>query len=199
MDECLDRTFRELWTELSRGAVDRHHGFHVASLATRGLDDAPRARSVVLRHVDADPRVIRCHTDRRSGKIAEIARDARVSWLFYAAECKVQIRVSAHAEIVAEGTIPDEAWARTGLSSRRAYLAPRTPGASCDAPSPNLPAHMLGRRPDEAESETGRAHFAVVSTRAYAIDWLFLASDGHQRARFVRADDGVWSGSWVEP
>jgi hypothetical protein len=58
---------------------------------------------------------------------------------------------------------------------------------------------MLGRRPDEGESETGRAHFAVVSTRAYAIDWLFLASDGHQRARFVRADDGVWSGSWVEP
>ncbi len=195
----LEQVLRDLWSELSRGAVDRHHGFHVASLATRGVDDAPRVRSVVLRRVTPEACEVCCHTDRRSGKLAEIARDARVSWLFYAPELKLQVRIAAQAAFVGDGAVADAAWANTGLSSRRAYLAPRAPGSACDGPSPNLPPNILDRRPTEDETIPARANFGVVVTHATEIDWLYLASEGHQRARFTRGAGGAWSGQWIEP
>jgi pyridoxamine 5'-phosphate oxidase len=190
------------WDELRRGADDRHHGFHVPTLCTVGQDGAPIARSVVLRRVLVDASEILCHTDVRSAKVAEIAREPRVCWHFYAPEHKLQLRVSALAEFHRDDARADEGWARSSLSSRRCYLAPRAPGAVCDGPSPNLPAGILDRRPTDQEAAPGRANFGVVVTRAYAIDWLFLASEGHQRARFERTDDPCgcsWSGRWVEP
>jgi hypothetical protein len=36
-------------------------------------------------------------------------------------------------------------------------------------------------------------------TRATAIDWLYLASEGHQRARFALDINGAWQGGWIEP
>jgi hypothetical protein len=55
------------------------------------------------------------------------------------------------------------------------------------------------RRPTEEETQPGRANFALVVTRATAIDWLYLASEGHQRARFGLGADGAWQGCWLEP
>jgi len=200
VDVILEQVRREMWDHLSRGAADRHHGFHVPTLCTIGSDGAPVARSVVLRRVIDEACEIVCHTDVRSDKVAEIARDPRVAWHFYAPELKLQVRVSAVAAIHTFDSRADEGWARSPLSSRRCYLAPRAPGSACDAPSPNLPAGILDRRPTEEESAPGRANFAVVVTRATAIDWLFLASEGHQRARFTHKVDGSgWDGSWIEP
>jgi len=199
MDAELTRVASGLWDELSRGAEDRHHGFHVPTLCTAGLDGAPVARSVVLRRVLAEACEIVCHTDARSAKVAEIVREPRVCWHFYAPERKLQLRVSAVAEFIAAGPRADEGWARSALSSRRCYLAPRAPGSLCEGPSPNLPAGILDRRPTEEEAAPGRVNFGVVVTRATAIDWLFLASEGHRRARFERLASGGWSGAWIEP
>jgi pyridoxamine 5'-phosphate oxidase len=199
MDPELRRVVSGLWDELVRGADDRHHGFHVPALCTVGLDGAPVARSVVLRRVLADSREIVCHTDLRSAKVGEIARDPRVCWHFYAPERKLQLRVSAVAEFISTGPRAEEGWSRSTLSSRRCYLAPRAPGSSCEVPSPNLPAGILDRRPTEDEAAAGRVNFGVVVTRATAIDWLLLASEGHQRARFEWSDAQGWSGQWIEP
>lgn len=199
MTDSLAQTYSYLWNELGRGVVDRRHGFHVPTLSTIGLDGAPCARAVVLRRIDAERGEIQCHTDVRSGKAAEIARDARVAWHFYDESRKLQLRVSATAEVLVHGAVADDAWARSAVTSRRCYLAPRAPGAVCDAPSPNLPEGVRDRRPTDEETLPGRANFAVVLTRATAIDWLYLASEGHQRARFTRGADGAWQGCWVEP
>ena len=51
MDAELASVLAEIWDQLSRGAADRHHGFHVPTLCTIGSDGAPVARSVVLRRV----------------------------------------------------------------------------------------------------------------------------------------------------
>ena len=198
-DARLGEVLRSAWGELERAALDRRHGFHVPTLATVGIDGAPCARSVVLRRVLREAGEIHCHTDLRSAKVAEIAREPRVAWHFYAPERKLQLRVAAIAEFESAGVRADEGWARSALSSRRCYLAPRAPGSACDAPSPNLPDGILDRRPTEEETIPGRANFGVVITRATGIDWLFLASEGHQRARFTRGADGSWSGSWLEP
>jgi pyridoxamine 5'-phosphate oxidase len=199
MTDSLAQTHSDLWNELGRGVVDRRHGFHVPTLSTIGLDGAPCARAVVLRRIDAGRGEIQCHTDVRSGKAAEIAREPRVAWHFYDESRKLQLRVSATAELLAHGAVADDAWACSAVTSRRCYLAPRAPGAVCDAPSPNLPEGVRDRRPTDEETLPGRANFAVVLTRATAIDWLSLASEGHQRARFTRGADGAWQGCWLEP
>jgi len=199
MRDDLRRILEESWTELSRGADDRHHGFHVPTLCTTGLDGAPSPRTVVLRRALAASDELHCHTDTRSPKVGEIARDPRVAWHFYASDLKLQLRIAAIAAFHSEGPRADEGWSRSALSSRRCYLAPRAPGAECDGPSPNLPAALLDRRPTEEETVPARANFGVIVSRVKRIDWLFLGSTGHRRARFTQAEDGSWNGSWLEP
>ena len=199
MTDSLANILRSCWNELGRGVVDRRHGFHGPVIATLGLDGAPQARAVVLRRVIAETGEICCHTDTRSGKVAEIRANLRVAWHFYDEGRKLQLRVAALADVVPGGPRADEAWTRSAVTSRRCYLAPRAPGTVCDAPSPNLPEGVRDRRPTEEETLPGRANFAVVVTRATAIDWLSLASEGHQRARFALAADGSWQGAWIEP
>ena len=199
MDERLHGILRSSWNELGRGAVDRRHGFHVPAIATLGLDGAPQARAVVLRRVNSETGEIYCHTDLRSGKVGEIRANPRIAWHFYDEGRRLQLRIAALAEILHEGPPVDDAWARSAVTSRRCYLAPRAPGAVCDAPSPNLPEAVRDRRPTEEETLPGRANFALVATRATAIDWLYLASEGHQRARFTLGADGSWQGAWIEP
>jgi len=199
MDGRLHEILRSSWNELGRGVVDRRHGFHVPVLATVGLDGAPQARAVVLRRVIAEAGEICCHTDIRSGKVAQIRANPRMAWHFYDEGRKLQLRIAAIAEVVPDGPRADEAWACSAVTSRRCYLAPRAPGEASDAPSPNLPEAVRDRRPTEEETRPGRANFALVVTRADSIDWLSLASEGHRRARFALDAAGAWRGSWTEP
>lgn len=199
MESDLASLFERAWSELASSAVDRHHGFHVPVLATVGVDATPQARSVVLRHVGVETRELRCHTDRRSPKVAEIAANPSVAWLFYDAPRKLQLRIAATASVHAEGAVADAAWEGSALSSRRCYLAPDAPGCAGAEYIENLPAHLRGRVPTKEESELGRANFAVVATVVRSIDLLYLASEGHRRARFVRGVDGGWLGHWLAP
>ena len=193
----LQQNLANAWAELARAVVDRKHVWHTPTLVSIGLDGAPVARTVVMRCASEEFAEIRCHTDRRSPKIAEIARDDRVSWHFYAPELKLQLRLRARATVHLDDGVADDAWAKASLSSRRCYLAPSAPSTVCAAPSPNLPEHLLKRVPTLEESLPGRANFAVVSTKVEEVDWLWLASEGHQRARFTRFE-GRWIGAWIE-
>jgi hypothetical protein len=193
----LDRVVYDAWAELAHAVVKRQHAFHTPTFVSLDLDGAPVARTVVMRAVSTERAEIRCHTDRRSPKIREITRDPRVSWHFYAPELKLQLRLKARATAHFDDQVADDAWAKSSLSSRRCYLAPNAPGAICEQPSPNLPEHLLGRIPTLEESLSGRAHFAAVTTIVDEIDWLWLAADGHRRARFTRVDT-EWRGSWIE-
>jgi hypothetical protein len=199
MDGRLQEVLRSCWNELGRGVVDRRHGFHVPTLSTIALDGAPCSRAVVLRRVLPESCEIHCHTDLRSGKVAEIRANPRVAWHFYDEGRKLQLRIAAVAEVVSEGLRADDAWSRSAVTSRRCYLAPRAPGDTCEAPSPNLPEGVRDRRPTEVETLPGRANFSLVVTHATSIDWLYLASEGHQRAKFTCDASGVWRGCWTEP
>lgn len=193
----LDRVVYDAWAELAHAVVKRQHAFHTPTFVSLDLDGAPVARTVVMRAVSTERAEIRCHTDRRSPKIREITRDPRVSWHFYAPELKLQLRLKASATAHFDDQVADDAWAKSSLSSRRCYLAPSSPGAECAQPSPNLPEHLLGRVPTLEESLPGRENFSVISTTVDEMDWLWLAADGHRRARFMRVDT-EWRGTWLE-
>lgn len=193
--ESLDGFWEMAWTHLVRGVGDRKHGFHQPVVASVE-DGEARARTVVLRKVDREAGVIVCHTDRRSGKVGQLG--GGVEWCFYDRSSKLQVRVRAEAEVLTEGEVFEERWSASRLSSRRCYLAPFVPGSAVDGAHPNLPDELRDRDPTQAESEAGRANFAVFWTTAWEVDALHLAHDGHTRARWSR-EGGGWSGSFVAP
>jgi 3-hydroxyisobutyrate dehydrogenase len=186
----------QIWSQLADGQRLRHSAFHQAVLATSS-PRGPSARYVVLRQVDRERGVLGFHTDRRSEKWAELERDPRVALCFFGQS--VQVRAEGRAVLHHDDAVADLAWKRTGLMSRRCYLAEAAPGSVAPVPTSGLPAHLSKDRPNEAESAAGRASFAVVTVPLQRMEWLHLAFEGHRRARFSRVGFGPWRGEWLVP
>ncbi|HAI58282.1 MAG TPA: pyridoxamine 5'-phosphate oxidase [Xanthomonadaceae bacterium] len=186
----------EVWRLLADGQRLRQSPFHQAVLAT-STARGPSARYVVLRQVDRERGMLGFHTDRRSDKWTEIERDPRVALCFHGHN--VQVRVEGRAILHHDDAVADLAWKRTGLMSRRCYLADPAPGTVTPKPTSGLPAHLSKDRPNEAESAGGRVNFGVVIVPLQRIEWLHLAFEGHRRARLARTGAGPWRGEWLVP
>jgi pyridoxine/pyridoxamine 5'-phosphate oxidase len=183
-----DDALAQAFALLSRGVADRRSPFHTPTLATRGLDGAPALRTVVLRAFDPAARLLRVHTDRRSGKAAEIAADPRAALHGYDAGAQVQIRIAGVATLHLDDSVADAAWGASREMSRMCYAAPQAPGAPVEEP-PEAP----------MDAVSGRVHFAAVTLRIETLDWLLLAARGHRRARFAWGADGALRAGWVAP
>jgi pyridoxamine 5'-phosphate oxidase len=194
----LDMIFADIWQRLVRGKADRHSAFHTPVVASVDCEGAPQQRVMVLRKVDKDAATLRFHTDARSAKAVQLATNARVSVIGYDAGAKIQIRVSGHGRVETDTALAVDSWASSVPSSRRCYLAEVAPGSKTDAPTSGLPTHVENRVPTLLETEPGRINFAVLVVEMDHLEWLYLASDGHRRAEFVRRDDG-WQGQWLVP
>lgn len=195
----LDLTLREAWQLMCRGVADRRSACHTPTLATLGLDGAPRLRTVVLRGAEPAERSLRIHTDHRSAKVAEIAAETRVGLHFYDPGAKIQLRIAATAVVHGESRLADGAWARTPAMARRCYLAQPAPGTPSDAPLSGLTAEHESALPRGAESEAGRENFAVLRLTVESIEWLYIAARGHRRARFDWRADGRMAATWLVP
>lgn len=193
-NDDLDAIAADLWARLIAATSGRHSPWHTPVIGTADGD----LRIMVLRHADAPSARLRFHTDARSPKAALIGAAAPVSALFYDAEAKLQLRCTGTGSIAVSGPEADAAWTKSAPSSRRCYLAEFAPGTESALPTSGLPADVAGRVPSLAESEAGRANFALLTLTLNRIDWLYLAHDGHRRALFERADNG-WAARWIIP
>jgi hypothetical protein len=100
----------------------------------------------------------------------------------------VQLRIAGRATLHLDDAIADAAWAGSQESSRMCYAAPDAPGAIVAAP-PEAPRDIV----------IGRPHFAAVVIHFHMLEWLWLASGGHQRARFTWNADGLLAADWIAP
>lgn len=169
-----------IWSELGAAVKRRDHEWRVATLATTDADGTADARSVVLRDLDADARALLFYTDARSPKVRQIeARPAGVIVLWSRA-LGWQLRLKVALQVETSGLEVSSRWARLRLSpGAQDYLSPLPPGTPVAHPAP----------------ERGtREHFAMVTARIGAIDWLELHAEGHRRARFD--DRGA---AWLVP
>lgn len=186
----LDGSLAEAWRLMVRGAADRRSPFHTIQVATIGLDGAPSVRTVVLRGVEPAAFTLRFHTDRRSGKIAELERDPRVQLHLYDPGRKVQIRLDGLATVHAEGPRHAASWAATRPMGRACYRTPVAPGAESATPGVAIPPPVF--------DDDGLENFRVVAVRATTLDWLYLHALGHRRARYDLTGPAP-SGRWVGP
>jgi pyridoxamine 5'-phosphate oxidase len=194
----LDAVLTDIWMRLVRGGADRRSAFHTPVVASIDAGGMPQQRVMVLRKsIEADA-TMRFHTDLRSAKVHEIQGGARVCVLGYDAAAKIQIRAGGFANVTGAGDAADAAWIASSPSSRRCYLTRYAPGSVADKPMSGLPISLENRVPERSETESGRVNFAVLTVKLDTLEWLYLAHDGHVRARF-ESEDGAWKGQWLIP
>ena len=191
-----------IWNHLSAGAESSEHPWNLGFLSTidRSTGDVvrPRSRTVVLRDARRQSLTLECHTDVRSEKVRQVTSQpapSPVSWLFYEASTKIQLRLDGVAEVI-DGSEADAAWQRTMLQTRSSYLSIRTPG---ERYAGHQPPKTDDRNVSQAESERGRAHFRIVRMRVEQADWLYLRRQGHVRAKIDYDAEGRADVYWVVP
>lgn len=193
---ALEDVLADIGARLQRAARDRRSAMHMPVVGTSDGD----LRMMVLRACDPDFAQLRFHTDARSPKVGKIGKGAPVSLLAFDPEAKVQIRARGLGWIEASGAIVDAAWAEASEYARRCYLAEAGPGTAVQAPVSGLPAAVEGIRPSYEQLLPARENFAVVLVSLTSLDWLYLAHNGHRRAKFSRGEPGQpWQGTWVIP
>jgi pyridoxamine 5'-phosphate oxidase len=196
----LTLTLDHIWALLAAGAKDRRNAFHAPVLSTVTADGSPQSRILVLRAVHADSRQLRFNTDLRSPKVSEIGANPNVALLLYDAETKIQLRLSGHAHVKAEGADVDDIWRDSDRFARRCYMAETAPSSRTDRPTSGLPQSVEGRKPEEAELVPARKNFALLLFEISQIDWLYLATEGHRRAVFTFDEKAQsWQGDWAIP
>lgn len=170
-----------VWRALEEGVADRTAPARLLTLSTVGLDGSAEARLVILRGSDRDAGQIEIHTDRRSAKVTELARDPRATLLAWLPDAALQVRF--RVEIAArEGT--EAEWARIPDHARRPYGGTPAPGAPITHPRDHHPS------PDQND-------FCVLTAIVKSFETLELDPAGHRRAVF-RREDG-FRGHWIAP
>ena len=171
---------QQIWKELGRASVDRHHAWRTPVLATVDCDGSPNARTVVLRDADINQQTLCIYTDARSEKVGELTKSPRAVFAFWSARLNWQLRVRVTISVTTDGPEVHTLWQRIRQSAAAAdYLALVAPGTE---------------RPDaysSAETAGGAHHFALLNARILEMDWLELGHGGHRRAR-IRADTWQW-------
>jgi pyridoxamine 5'-phosphate oxidase len=178
-----DDISRQIWVQLQRASVDRHHEWRTPVLASIGLDGSVQARTVVLRRADIEAQRLLFYTDRRSPKVLELKANPAASLVFWSRRLSWQIRAQVSTRILEAGPVVDSAWASVAQSPAAGdYLSSAPPGSVLPAPTlaPETPAELDASQPLDLHS--GPHQLAVVCADVLSIDWLELSRAGHRRA-----------------
>lgn len=178
--ESLGAIEAALWRELLAAPRDPAHPWRTPVLATTD-GEMGDARTVVIRHADAESRTLLLYTDARSPKAAQIAAHPLGTLVLWSPALSWQLRLRVHLDLQVDGLAASSHWARLKLSpGAQDYLSALPPGSALDS---------------AISARSARAHFALVDAAIQSVDWLELHAEGHRRARF--GADG--SARWLQP
>jgi pyridoxamine 5'-phosphate oxidase len=188
----------DCWIRLLNGSLKGRDPLHnpvVANTNAYGIN----MRTIVLRKVDTAQKTLAFHTDIRSGKWNELMENHNISWLFYDAAARIQIRLSGKASLHFDDAIALEAWLKSTANSRKIYMGDSAPSEQSNIHTSGMPITFQSTDPTIEESEAGRKNFGVIITKVNWMEWLWLNSAGHRRASFTYNDDNSVLATWLVP
>ncbi|QLG46397.1 pyridoxamine 5'-phosphate oxidase family protein [Costertonia aggregata] len=179
-----DNFWEELNDEIQKGASKKGHPFRYFTLATIGLDKVARLRTVVLRRVEKQTKII-FYTDERSKKVTHIKENPNVSLLFYHPKKLLQVKVEGLAAIISNELALQKYWSGVQPSSRKDYTTTKAPG-------------NIIKNPDNVEYLSNENHFCMVEIEPFKIEYLKLKRPNHIRIRFSKVDN-IWESDFLVP
>jgi len=185
----------EIWSLLQRGVADRNEDFRLPVVIVSATDSA-EGRIVVLRGAFKDKNILRFHTDFRSSKIKSLKENKKIYFVFYNKKRKIQVRAEGVAIVHKDNEITKEAWTKTQMMSRKCYLSPQAPGDFINESASDLSKDMGNEIPTFEQSEIGYKNFCVIESKIKSFEWLYLASQGHRRAKFMLDEN---KSTWLVP
>ena len=191
----IDLILDEIWSLLQRGVVDRNEDFRLPVVIVSSNDSA-EGRVVVLRGAFKDKNILRFHTDFRSSKIKSLKENKKIYFVFYSKKRKIQVRAEGIATVHKDNELTKEAWTKTQMMSRKCYLSPQAPGDFINDSASDLSKDMGNEIPTYEQSEMGYKNFCVIESKIKSFEWLYLASQGHRRAKFMLDEN---KSTWLVP
>lgn len=180
----IDTYFEEIKAELEKGATQKEHPFRYFTLATVGLDQVARLRTVVLRNLSKDLKIT-FFTDSRSKKMIHLQENKKVGLLFYNPETLTQIRIEGLAKVVQNEEAKAKYWEEIDQKARMDYTTTSAPGTSLSSPE------QLDYLDDED-------HFCMIEITPFKMEYLRLKRPNHIRVRYSW-EDGRWEGEFIVP
>jgi hypothetical protein len=194
----LDQIIPDILKRLDDATKSSKAAFHEGCVATIN-QDIPELRTVVLRRVFLDEGALAFHTDIRSPKVNQIKQNPNISWLFYDAKLRIQVRFKAVAEIHYQNELAEKQWHASRLESRKCYLVEPAPSTQIQKVWEGIP-DIAHQDLTEQLVSNGYDNFAVIKTKLMTCDWLFLNRRGHKRAVLNKnIEKDTWEGKWVQP
>ena len=191
----IDLILDEIWSLLQRGVADRNEDFRLPVVIVNSTDSA-EGRVIVLRGAFKDKNILRFHTDFRSSKIKSLKENKKIYFVFYNKKRKIQVRAEGVAIVHKDNEITKEAWTKTQMMSRKCYLSPQAPGDFINDSASDLSKDMGNEIPTYEQSEIGYKNFCVIESKIKSFEWLYLASQGHRRAKFMLDEN---KSTWLVP
>ena len=177
--------WNEILEALGTATATAGHPFRFGALATIGLEQVPRQRTIVLREFVPETQRLTFFTDARSKKMLHIKENNKVSLLFYHPDKQLQLRLEGLAVKETDRAILEEYWALVKESSRREYATARVPGTELEAS-------------ERLEYLKDDHHFAVVHVHPFRMEYLQLRRPDHLRVRFSKDSKG-WRSDYLVP
>jgi len=187
----LELTLLEAENLISDGVENSKSMFHTPVLSSF-VEKTISTRTVVLREFDSENRILRFHTDNRSGKIEELKENSISSVHGYDPDLKVQIRLKGRTTLHIDNEISKKAWAESKEMSKMCYSVKDSPGNKVSSPEP------FDLIKEEIDIELGYSNFAVLHFIYDSLEFLFLKGSGHRRSFFDWSSDQLKS-SWLIP
>ena len=187
----LELTLLKAENLISDGVNNSKSLFHTPVLSTF-INNTISTRTVVLREFNAKKRILRFHTDSRSGKIEELKENSISSIHGYDPDLKVQIRLKGKTSIHIDDEISKKAWTQSREMSKMCYSIKDSPGKKISSPEP------FDLVKEEINIELGYENFAVLLFCYDSLEFLFLKGAGHRRSLFNWSSNQLKS-SWLIP
>jgi len=176
--------FQELSEELKKGVSQKGHAFRSFTLATVGLDQVARLRTIILRKVSEELQLT-FYTDSRSKKMIHLQENKKVGLLFYNPKNMMQIRIEGMAKVINDGETKEKYWQGVKKNSRKDYMTTTAPGT-------------ILSNPDQLEYLHDKDHFCIVQITPFKIEYLKLQSPNHVRVRYSWEVD-YWESEFLVP
>ena len=174
---------KKIWSMLNNGVTDRSSQFRLPVFICGGQNDFD-GRIVVLRKSDETNNLLQFHSDIRSDKIEKLKNNKNAVMLFYDKKEKVQLRIKVECTVHHDNETTKESWSKTGHISRKCYLVDNGPGTISPSPTSGLKPEFDNFEFTLEQSEEGYKNFTVIQCKIKSFEWLYLAAQGHRRAKF---------------